>query len=282
MDVWTIKGIEDRLREEKLAEGREVSNLGGWIWEEVFSFPKNSHQRIDESFLNQILERIRNGEPIQYIAGHAWFYGMKFKVSPAVLIPRPETEELVEWIYEDWKNSSKPLRILDIGTGSGCIAITLKSLLQDQAEIVAIDISEEALQIAKANEIALHQEVEFIQHDFLEKGFDGLGGFDIIVSNPPYISQVHTTQEVLSNLKFEPESALFPKGNDANIFYRKIAAEGKSALQATGACYVELNEFNAEEIKSIFEKAGWGKVEIRMDLQGKPRMLKASLSLSVD
>jgi release factor glutamine methyltransferase len=200
---------------------------------------------------------------------------LKFKVSPAVLIPRPETEELVEWIYSDWKNSETDIRILDIGTGSGCIAITLKSLLGKKSTVVAIDISAEALLIAKENAKQLKQEVEFREHDFLEEGFRGLGRFDLIVSNPPYVDR-NGPATILERLRFEPTMALFPKGPDVNIFYKKIASEGHEIVEKEGACYTELNEFNAGEIEEVFFGVGWNWSEIRNDLQGLPRMLKAS------
>ena len=275
MDLWTVDRVADLLFEKGIAQDREADNLAVWIWEEIVGLSKKDSGEIDLDHVNRILDRLHTGEPVQYIAGHAWFYGLKFKVSPAVLIPRPETEELVDWIFKDWKEIKRSLRILDIGTGSGCIPITLKSLLEESADIMAIDVSHAALEIAKENAFLLNQDVSFVEHDFLQKGFDGLGKYDIVVSNPPYISKQVTDPEILTHLRFEPEVALFPESGDANIFYEKIARDGKAALNENGFCYVELNEFNAEEIKDIFKGYNWKNIELREDMQGKIRMLKA-------
>jgi len=277
MDIWNLSRIQDLLVQKGIAKDREAADLAGWVWEECLGMEKWTSHTLDphvEHRINSILDRLQTGEPVQYIAGHTWFYGLKFKVTPAVLIPRPETEELVEWIYLDWKHTERNLRILDIGTGSGCIAITLKSLFRDKASLMAIDISTEALTIAVENARRLSQEVRFKEHDFLNEAFEALGQFDIIVSNPPYVDQ-NTSASILDALKHEPVIALFPKGEDVNIFYKKIAKEGKGIVQPGGAIYVEINEFNAQEIKEIFNHELWKEIDIRDDLQGSPRMLKA-------
>ena len=277
MVIWNLSRIKELVVQKGIAQGREASNLAGWIWEECLGLARMTSHTFDAKFdskIGAILNRLEAGEPVQYIAGHAWFYGLKFNVTPAVLIPRPETEELVEWIYTEWKNTETEIRILDIGTGSGCIAITLKSLLGKKANVIGIDISNDALQMAMNNAKHLNQEVEFRLHDFLEEGFRGLGEFDIIVSNPPYVDTKANTS-ILEKLRFEPSVALFPQGPDVNIFYKKIAAEGMEALKKEGACYVELNEFNAREIKEIFLRSGWKESKVQNDLQGLPRMLKA-------
>ena len=169
MDLWTIDKISDLLEQNGIAREREADNLAVWIWEEIFGKDKNDSSDIDSHQLNGILERLKTGEPIQYIAGHAWFWGLKFNVSPAVLIPRPETEELVDWVFQDWKEKKPLVRILDIGTGSGCIPITLKSLMNDRAEVVSVDVSSAALNIAKENAVRLKQQVDLVEHDFFEK-----------------------------------------------------------------------------------------------------------------
>jgi release factor glutamine methyltransferase len=276
MVVWNLSRVEELVVQNGIAQDREASNIAGWIWEECLGLARMTSHTFDHKFdskIGTILSRLQAGEPVQYIAGHAWFYGLKFSVTPAVLIPRPETEELVEWIYTDWKNTEREIRILDIGTGSGCIAIALKSLLGKKAQVTGIDISTDALHIAIGNAKHLKQEVEFREHDFLEKGFQGLGEFDIIVSNPPYVD-TKADSSILEKLQFEPAIALFPKGTDVNVFYKKIAGEGREALKKVGACYVELNEFNASEIQEIFIRSGWNEAKVQNDLQGLSRMLK--------
>lgn len=277
MAVWNLGRVEHVIAERNIAHGRESMNLAGWVWEECFGFDRLSEHAFNEEnerTINSILGRLKKGEPIQYIAGHAWFYGLKLKVTPDVLIPRPETEELVEWIFEDWKKYDHPIRILDIGTGSGCIGITLNYLLGEKASVLGIDISASALKIAEENAQGLSQEIDFRLHDFLKYGFEGLGQFDVIVSNPPYVSN-DAPNEIREALKFEPSSALYPPGEDVNVFYRKMAKDGSEHLQLPGACYVELNEFNHEEIRKIFSDNSWTEIEIKKDLQGLPRMLKA-------
>ena len=275
MAVWNLNKVKAMLEEKNIAHDREAANLAGWLWEECFGFGRTDEHLFNtdaEKKIASMVDRLEAGEPVQYIAGHAWFYGLKMMVTPAVLIPRPETEELVEWVFNEWKNATHPIRILDIGTGSGCIAITLKNLLQEKATVLAIDVSSEALSIAKKNAGTLSQEVEFRQHDFLKSGFNGLGKFDVIVSNPPYVSST-VEQGLRDSLKFEPRLALYPEGDDVNIFYKKLSALGKNQLEEGGACFVELNEFNSVAIRGIFEREHWTVVETRKDLQGADRML---------
>lgn len=217
-----------------------------------------------------ILERLHGGEPVQYVVGCAWFYGRRFEISPAVLIPRPETEELVFWVLEDWRQKGS-VRILDIGTGSGCIPITL-SLEIEQAEVYATDISSEALSIAQLNADNQSIDVSFIQSDLLEDGLIDFGEFHVVVSNPPYVSESEFEKLRTSVKEFEPRIALGHKSGDPLIFYRAIAE--KAMVVAGGAIYVELNEFYVEETRSIFELAGY-QVELQKDMQGKYRMLRA-------
>jgi len=285
MDVWNITKIADRLEQLDIAIDREAMSLARWIWTEILELVSIQSQKLPRQTLERldcIFERLVNGEPVQYIAGHAWFYGLKFKVNQDVLIPRPETEELVEWILSDARLlPGKEIRILDIGTGSGCIAVVLKKHLGHRAIITAIDISTGALQIAQENGRSIEAEINFIQRDFLSEGITGLGHFDIIVSNPPYISKEVAGDQIIHKLKYEPNEALFPVGQDPDIFYKKISDEGVDALLAGGTCYVELNEFRAQQIEDCFKRAPWGKREMRIDLQGMPRMLKIVKSYTV-
>jgi release factor glutamine methyltransferase len=277
MGIWNVNQVKELVSEKHIAADREAASIARWIWEDCLGLKRMEAATFNpetERQLNDILLRLQSGEPVQYIAGHAWFYGLQYKVSQDVLIPRPETEELVEWIFTDWKTTPPPVRILDIGTGSGCIAITLKYLLGNKAMVTAMDISDNALAVAKENAEQLSQEIGFIRRDFLQEGFHGLGEFDVIVSNPPYISK-SAVVSLAPSLMYEPEMALFPKGGDETVFYKRIAEGGKAALRAGGAVYVELNEFNARPIEVIFQGENWAKVIQREDLQGLPRMIKA-------
>lgn len=278
MGVWNITKIADQLEQLDIAIDREAMSLARWIWTEILGLGSTASLLLSgqtQERLDTIFERLVNGEPVQYIAGHAWFYGLKFKVNQDVLIPRPETEELVEWILSDAKSlPGKEIRILDIGTGSGCIGIVLKKHLGPRAIVTAIDISSGALQVAQENSQTLEAEINFIQRDFLTEGVSGLGHFDIIVSNPPYISKEFTGDQIIHKLKYEPREALFPVGQDPDIFYKIIGDNGVDALKTGGTCYVELNEFRARQIEDCFKTAPWGVREMRIDLQGMPRMLK--------
>jgi release factor glutamine methyltransferase len=279
MDIWNVERIADRLEQLDIAVDREAMNLARWIWEDILAFDILENKLLsagEEIKLNRAIDRAHTGEPMQYIVGHAWFYGYTFKVNRDVLIPRPETEELVEWILEDYKKLTKPvLRILDIGTGSGCIALVLKKKLGERADISALDISEKALQVARENSEILGAKVEFHTRDFLSQGFKDLGQFDIIVSNPPYVSQQLAGDKITFNLRYEPQVALYPSGGDPDIFYKKISQEAGSHLTPEGCCFIELNEFRAQQIEAYFVRQKWKETEIRIDLQGLPRMMKA-------
>lgn len=227
----------------------------------------------EEEKLKSYLSRLAQGEPVQYIAGHAWFYGLKIKVNPSVLIPRPETEELVDWIITEHESLNQKIRIADIGTGSGCIAIALKSAFGGMANVVATDISSQALTLAADNANANNARIDFLQRDFLRHGLSGMGMFDIIVSNPPYISRSLACEEVINGLSYEPSLALYPKGDDPDIFYKSIGQSAPDHLHENGNIYLEINEFRTEELLGSF-KNQWGSIEIRKDMQGKSRMMK--------
>jgi release factor glutamine methyltransferase len=212
-------------------------------------------------------------KPVQYVLQEAWFYEMKFYVNEHVLIPRPETEELIELII---KTNNPISNILDIGTGSGCIPITLKKKIP-HTTIVTIDVSEDALVVAKKNAAELNVEIELNQLNFLdETNWNELGIFDIIVSNPPYIKQseiINMQPNVVAN---EPHIALFVADDDALVFYRKIAAFGKTHLTINGKIFVEINEALGNETISLFEEFGY-RAELKKDMQGKNRMIVADL-----
>jgi len=269
MGLWNLKKVASTLDGLRIAEGREVENLAGWIWEEIMGLSKLAEANLgatEEERIFNAIDRLAAGEPVQYIAGHAWFYGIKLKVTPEVLIPRPETEELVHWILSDIKNSrGKEIRILDIGTGSGCIAIALKKHLKNPASILAADISVHALEVARENALLTGVDINFIQQDFLKEGLHDLGMFDIIVSNPPYISLPLAGEEITNRLSYEPALALYPMGEDPDIFYKRIAASGMVSLFPGAACFIEMNEFRADQIQSYFRDLGWSYIETRKD-----------------
>ncbi len=230
----------------------------------------------DESKIPTVLNKLLAGQPIQYILGLADFYGLKFQVNPNVLIPRPETEELVYWILEDFKYSQKDYTVLDIGTGSGCIPITLKSKFPNW-KITALDKSPRAIEVAKQNAIFHKVDIKWLEVNFLDESqWKILPNFDIIISNPPYIPFKEKQKMPDLVLKNEPHLALFVKNDDPLIFYKKIAEFSKQKLTPSGQCYVEINEaYGAESIK-VFENNNFKTIELQKDMQGKDRMIKAT------
>ena len=220
------------------------------------------------------LERLVHFEPLQYILGQTEFYGLHFTLNPNVLIPRPETEELVEWILKD-TDAGAHFNILDIGTGSGCIAVSLAKYLP-LASVAALDVSEDALTLSAHNAELNNAEVHFLQQNILEtKALQK--SYDIIVSNPPYVRNLEKPEIEVNVLDYEPHLALFVEDHDALIFYRKIAELAKGALSPKGRLYVEINQYLAEETQVLFTEFGFNEVELRNDFAGKPRMIKASL-----
>lgn len=224
-----------------------------------------------ESLLRGIIDRLRQGEPLQYIEGKAPFCGMEFAVNPSVLIPRPETAELVDWIV--CEHATQQPRILDLGTGSGCIAIALSKQLP-QATIEACDISAEALTIAKENARTNEAPVSFFTHDMLDLGTSLPHSYDILVSNPPYIRQSEAADMSIQVTEWEPHTALFVPDDDALRFYRAIAELGQTeALRPGGHIYVEINQALGKETVALFEAYGYQDVELRKDIYGNERMI---------
>lgn len=219
-------------------------------------------------------DRLKDGEPIQYLTGKTNFYGYDFKVNRHTLIPRAETEELVYWLIEDLRDDRRQLDVLDIGCGSGCIAVTLK-LKKPQLRLFAIDHNLDTLNVARINAKRLAVLVQFMRIDFtIKEAWEAICKVDIIVSNPPYITQEEKTLLAQHVIDYEPDDALFVDGQDPLLFYKLIAEFGKSHLKEEGIIYLELNEFKADEIAQIYKKAGYNSIELKNDLQGKPRMLK--------
>jgi release factor glutamine methyltransferase len=237
---------------------------------------------------NAILKELQQEKPIQYITGEAWFYGLRFEVNENTLIPRPETEELVEFILNETSNFQLPtsnLNILDIGTGSGCIPIALKTNLP-QANVSAIDVSEEALEVAKRNAASNKVEVNFIKANILEvEDLSQLpssiihhpSSNNIIVSNPPYV-RVLEKQEIKKNvLDYEPHLALFVDDTDALLFYRKIAQLALKNLTPNGLLFFEINQYLGKETVALLENLGFKNIELRKDIYGNNRMIRCSI-----
>lgn len=226
--------------------------------------------------LEQVMLRLEQGEPVQYVLGVADFDGMTLRVAPGVLIPRPETEELVEWIAEDFK-SAKRLRILDVGTGSGCIALSLARRFTD-ASVAAWDISDDALRIASANAEKLGLDVEFKKRDALctEVAEADVANYDIIVSNPPYICEKERVDMDNNVLQHEPETALFVPDNDPLLFYRAISALAQKMLRSGGGLYFEINREYGKETAEMMSEMGLGSVELRKDFMENDRMVKGT------
>lgn len=226
-----------------------------------------------EERLDTIISRLQQGEPLQYIEGKAPFCGMDFAVRPGVLIPRPETAELVDWIVSD--HAAKSPNILDLGTGSGCIAISLNKRIP-QAVVEACDISHEALAIARENNHNNNALVEFFHHDMLDLTTALPHSYDILVSNPPYIKQCEAKEMEQHVTEWEPHTALFVPDNDALRFYRAIAEIGQTnALTPGGNIYVEINQALGKETVELFESCGYKEVTLRKDIYGNDRMVKA-------
>jgi release factor glutamine methyltransferase len=220
-----------------------------------------------------ILDQLKKEIPIQYILGVTNFYGLEFEVNSAVLIPRPETEELVDWIIQSSKVQSK-LKILDIGTGSGCIAIALAKNLPN-AQVFALDVSEQALATAKKNAKKNQVHLSFIHQSILETE-DLAQEFDVIVSNPPYVRELEKHEIKNNVLDNEPHLALFVEDNDALIFYRKIAQLAQKNLNSEGQLYFEINQYLGQETLNLLQEMGFKNCELRQDIYGNDRMIQCS------
>ncbi len=227
----------------------------------------------DLALLSDILKRLQQNEPLQYIIGKERFDGLSFEVDKNVLIPRPETQELVQWIASDYQTAAS-CSLLDIGTGSGCIAISLAHRL-NQAAVEAWDISEGALQVAQRNALANGVDVCFRKQDVLQMQPES-ALYDVIVSNPPYITEKEKVGMEANVLDWEPETALFVPDTDPLLFYRKIAELGRSMLKEGGALYFEINRAYGEETVRMLEALDYTQVELRQDFMGNNRMIKAS------
>lgn len=225
-----------------------------------------------------VLAELKKQKPIQYILGQTEFYGLSFLVNENTLIPRPETEELVELIVkqqEKGKREEGKVRIVDIGTGTGCIAISLAKNIPN-AEVFAIDVSEKALAVAKKNAEINEVDVVFLLKNILETE-DLVHQFDIIVSNPPYVRNLEKAEIKPNVLEYEPHLALFVEDGDALLFYRKMAQLAKKNLNPNGHLYFEINQYLGKETVQLLEDLGFSNVELKKDIYGNDRMITASL-----
>ena len=273
-----VNEIRDALRENY--PDTEALALAKMLLVEVFGFStlelyggkdkeiSGKHRDV----LDEMIRRLKKNEPIQYIIGIETFGGWTFEVNQYVLIPRPETRELVEWIAEDCQLED-PCKILDIGTGSGCIAISLAKLL-GQAEVEAWDVSEEALQVARRNAERNQVDVLFRKIDVLGDVPEGMQ-YDVIVSNPPYIAEKEKSQMEHNVLDWEPSIALFVPDEDPLLFYRRIAQLGGSMLKKGGSLYYEINQAYGQETMGMLASMGYQSIELRKDVWGNDRMVKA-------
>lgn len=234
----------------------------------------------EETPLFETLAALKKEKPIQYILGSSHFMGMEFMVNEDVLIPRPETEELVQWILDCCEvERSQDLNILDVGTGSGCIAIALAKNISN-ANVYAIDVSEEALEIAKQNATSNEVDVNFLQKDILDAEHElGLEiRFDIIVSNPPYVRESEKDKMKKNVVEYEPDLALFVPNADALVFYNAIAGFANKNLRNKGNLFFEINQYLGKETKALLEEHNFLEIELRKDLYGNDRMLKGKIN----
>lgn len=260
-------------------EIREAENIANYLLEELFTKKKlrdnttlSKEEIID---LDNYKKRLLLCEPVQYILGEAWFYGLQFRVTPDVLIPRPETEELVQYALSQLKLPDQ--KVLDIGTGSGCIAITLKKNVAT-ADVYALEISEPALQIAQQNAERHQTEIQFIGGDIANASMQLPTTCTMIISNPPYIHPQEKKDMHLNVLNYEPHQALFTPANDALFFYKKIAEKGRLCIQPGGLLLLELHAQFSSEIVEMLGNYGYHDIEILNDMQNKPRIAKGVFS----
>ncbi len=278
----------------EIYDDREAANIANLTIEYITGFRKidrllNKQFLLNEQQLKQ-LEHFTNEllqhKPVQYVLHEAWFAGMKFYVDANVLIPRPETEELVNWIIEDLSHithhspftiHNSSLTILDVGTGSGCIPIALKKKLPT-VEMHAIDVSEKTLNVSKQNAATHNMSIKFQFVDILNKDArESLPMFDVIVSNPPYVKKIEASSMHHNVVKHEPHLALFVPDEDALIFYKAIAEFGLIHLNKSGKLFFEINESLGKEVCELLQQYGYTNIELKKDMQGKERMVKANV-----
>ena len=280
----TIESAKDQLIQQlsALYEPREAASITHLVLEHLTGMNKTDRMihkhRVfsveQEDRFSSIVNALLNNKPIQYVLGEAWFGSMKFIVNEHTLIPRPETEELMEWIKAT--AHPEPQKVLDIGTGSGCIPITLKKEFP-LWQLTAIDVSDDTLQVAQQNATLNNVTIEFIGMDFLNESlWQNLPDYHIIISNPPYIKKSEKNTMSANVVDHEPHIALFVPDEDALIFYRKIASFGLSHLKKNGQLFFEINQLLGKEVCALLEEMGYHPI-LRKDLHGNDRMIMATL-----
>jgi release factor glutamine methyltransferase len=271
----TLNGVYDANEIEALTL-LIINEISGSSKAQIKAFPEKEITIEQAKRLNEILSRLKTGEPVQYILGYTEFYGLPFKVNPAVLIPRPETEELVEWVLTSIDDKHSKASILDIGTGSGCIVISIKKNLP-YASVSAIDISTGALDTAKQNTQLNGVDVDFIQADILNfKSAIEDPKFEIIISNPPYVTLYDKTQMHTNVTDFEPHSALFVPEDDPLLFYKAIADFALDNLNDNGLLFLEINESLGKETVELLRSKGFKAIVLRKDMSGRDRMIRGT------
>lgn len=282
----TIKDATQYLETQliPLYDTGEAQAIAAWVMEDLCAMdtltlrmhresPLSAAQQKDlEAYLQQLKQYV----PVQYVLGKSYFFGYTFYVNPEVLIPRPETEELVDLVLQYVKaKPGRPLRVLEVGTGSGCISIALKKKAR-QLQLTSVDISAGALDVARKNAAALQADVVFVEGDFLdERIWPQLGSVDIIVSNPPYITEAEQEAMATHVLEQEPHSALFVTNGDPQQFYRSIARFAAHYLQPGGAIFLELNQHFAGATQALYRAEGW-MADLLRDLNENDRMLRCT------
>jgi release factor glutamine methyltransferase len=280
-----LKELRDKMLKELggIYPKQECLNMVNWLFLSVAGIEKKEFilepgRLVEENIKAEILEKLGElmaHKPIQYVTGTAYFHDLELNVNPSVLIPRPETEELVKWVADDHKDEGG-LRILDIGTGSGCIILTLGRLLRDP-HLTAVDISEKAIGTASGNAGKYDIRVDFKIVDILEKNdLAELGTYDLVISNPPYVRESEKSGMMTNVLNYEPPAALFVPDSDPLLFYRAIARFSKQHLSENGELYLEINESFGKELVFLLKREGFSEIILKKDMQGKDRMVRCS------
>ncbi|WP_210489957.1 peptide chain release factor N(5)-glutamine methyltransferase [Rufibacter aurantiacus] len=282
--MQTLEAILEHLAHqlETLYEAPEARTIAEWTLQHAlrvgrFELLRRRKEEASDELQNQVqgyLERLLEHEPLQYVLGEASFYGREFAVTPAVLIPRPETEELVQRVIRTYQHRPD-IKLLDIGTGSGCIPITLAAELPN-ARVWGLDISAEALAVAKANGQKMAPQVAWLRHDILQE-IPAMEpeSLDAVISNPPYVLEEEKGQMRQNVLGFEPHLALFVPNEDPLLFYRRIAMVAQQLLKKGGKLYFEINERFAEETLEMLKEMGYQEIKVYKDLRGKDRVSEA-------
>ncbi len=260
IDAFFFRVVEDKL---------------GFSLMDVFIKGDSIINNLQLKELSEIIKRLKKEEPVQYILEKTEFYGLPFNVGPSVLIPRPETEELVSWVIQDIKSQEQSISIIDIGTGSGCIAISIKKNTLN-TNVYAMDISIDALKIAKENMKKNEVDVTFIHQDILQ--LTKLNRkIDVIISNPPYVRDLEKKEIKNNVLTNEPHLALFVSDDNPLVFYKHIADIAKNSLNTNGVLYFEINQYLGAETKTMLLDKGFKNIQLKKDLFGNDRMIKANL-----